>query len=518
MASASELAHVAGFRLGAVHVEPGSCEVVAGGVREPVEPRVMQVLVLLAEAGGGTVSRDALIERAWAGRVVSDDAINRVIARVRRIARGVGRDSFEVVTVPRVGYRLKLAEDEAGEVAAPEAGGEAVLPQPPAGRRWSRRWMIAGAGGMAALALLALGTSVRSIEPDPAKAPPTFYQKAARDLVMRGAAAVFEGTPHSLRQGIGYYRQALGTMGGSPELWGSLALTYGFTAATVPPAEQGNWIARAEAASARGLSINPRDGHSLAAPLLVQPAWGRWREKAAAVRAAVARSDGGSPAPVYQLARFEAGVGHPGAALAAVERAYAQHPLVPWINTLRIEMLSAAGRHDEAEAAGEEAAKLWPDDVTLWHARYFALLEGGRAADAQALAERSAGWPARARPADMALLAKAAAGGAERGAVLAALEARAGEGQAYAEEAMRLAAFAGDEAMTARMAARLLAPELTPVVRRFSDGTADYGVAGERRIAALFLPAMAALWRDGRIAAPAGLRAYWQAAGGPDGR
>lgn len=522
MASASELAHVAGFRLGRAHVEPATCEIVGGGARETVEPRVMQVLVLLAGADGGTVTRDALIARCWGGRVVSDDAINRVIARVRRIARGPGGDSFEVVTVPRVGYRLRLRDPADAAVMEPEAA--AAAEAAPVRRRALRRWGLAGAGVAGAAALLALATSGRSIEgPASPPPPPTFYQRAARDLIMRGAAAVFEGSPTSLRQGVGYYRQALATRSGDADLWGSLALAYAFTAATEPPAAQAGWIARAKAASARGLAIDPRDGHSLAAPLAVDPAWGRWTAKDRAIRAAVARSDGSSPAPVFQLARFEAAVGHGGAALAAIERAYAQHPLVPWINVLRIEMLSAAGHHDEAEVAGEAAAKLWPDDPALWHARFFALLAGGRAGDAQALAERSAGWPSRARPADMALLGRAAAviGGRaqERAAVLTALEARAGEGQAYAEEAMRLAAFAGDAALATRMAARLLGPEITPVVRRYRDGTADHGVAGERRTAGLFLPPMAGLWRSGAMAASAdqrGLAGYWQQTGGPD--
>ena len=84
---------------------------------------------------------------------------------------------------------------------------------------------------------------------------------------------------------------------------------------------------------------------------------------------------------------------------------------------------------------------------------------------------------------------------------------------------MRLAGFAGDWALAGRMAARLTARDLTPVVRRYRDGSADYGVAGERRTAGLFLPPMARLWQEGRGAAVLGadgLTRYWRDAGGPD--
>lgn len=78
-----------------------------------------------------------------------------------------------------------------------------------------------------------------------------------------------------------------------------------------------------------------------------------------------------------------------------------------------------------------------------------------------------------------------------------------------------MAAFAGEPALARRLAAGLMAEEATPVVRRYHDGGADYGVAGERLTAGLFLPPMARLWRAG-LPAAAGLRGDWRAAGPPD--
>jgi Tol biopolymer transport system component/DNA-binding winged helix-turn-helix (wHTH) protein len=105
------LARESDFRLGGLLIKPSLREVEAGGRRQMLEPRVMQVLVALARTDGQVVSRDELIESCWAGRIVGEDAINRCIGRLRRLAETVD-DSFSIDTVARVGYRLQSAGAE----------------------------------------------------------------------------------------------------------------------------------------------------------------------------------------------------------------------------------------------------------------------------------------------------------------------------------------------------------------------------------------------------------------------
>jgi TolB-like protein/Tfp pilus assembly protein PilF len=104
----------------------------------------MQVLVALARRRGEVVSRDDLIRDCWNTRVVGDDAINRCIARVRRLSEAEG--GFTLETIPRVGYRLM-------ETAAPVGPqGDAATPAPP-------RYLNAGvlAASLALLVVLAAG-------------------------------------------------------------------------------------------------------------------------------------------------------------------------------------------------------------------------------------------------------------------------------------------------------------------------------------------------------------------------
>lgn len=99
------LARESDFCLGRLLVRPATREVVLDGDSSSLEPRVMQALVVLGRKTGQVVSRDQLVEQCWAGRVVGEDAINRCIAKVRRL--GVTSGAFEIQTIPRVGYRLK---------------------------------------------------------------------------------------------------------------------------------------------------------------------------------------------------------------------------------------------------------------------------------------------------------------------------------------------------------------------------------------------------------------------------
>ena len=99
-----DLTNEPAFLLGGAEVRPASREVIWSGERHLLEPRVMQVLVALATRRGRVVSRDELIALCWGGRIVGDDAINRCVAALRRLAeRGAG---FAIETIARVGYRL----------------------------------------------------------------------------------------------------------------------------------------------------------------------------------------------------------------------------------------------------------------------------------------------------------------------------------------------------------------------------------------------------------------------------
>ena len=124
--------------IGGTLIRPTACEVVAGGRRIRLQPRVMQVLIALARAGGEAVSREALSLVCWGDVTVGEDALSRCIQRLRRLSETEASGAFAIETIPRVGYRLVEAEMETAD-PHPAAMGK---PRPPILRP---RWIWAAA-------------------------------------------------------------------------------------------------------------------------------------------------------------------------------------------------------------------------------------------------------------------------------------------------------------------------------------------------------------------------------------
>lgn len=99
-----DLSTAADFRLGTLRVRPSLRSLEMEDSLETLEPRVMQVLTALAEQPRRVVSRDELMRRCWHGVVVGDDALQRCISRLRKVAAKY--NTFTIETLPRIGYRL----------------------------------------------------------------------------------------------------------------------------------------------------------------------------------------------------------------------------------------------------------------------------------------------------------------------------------------------------------------------------------------------------------------------------
>ena len=114
-----ELAHEAPFALGGVAVTLAALSLATGAWTQRLEPRVMQLLVVLAQASPAVVGRAELNTRVWGGRIVGEDAINRAVQTLRRITMEIPPAApFSVETVPRVGYRLTIKPAVASGQAA----------------------------------------------------------------------------------------------------------------------------------------------------------------------------------------------------------------------------------------------------------------------------------------------------------------------------------------------------------------------------------------------------------------
>jgi TolB-like protein/DNA-binding winged helix-turn-helix (wHTH) protein/Flp pilus assembly protein TadD len=94
-----------------------------------LEPKVMGVLLCLAEHAGDVVTRDTFVERVWGGRIVSDEVLSRCISLLRTQLDDNPRAPRFIQTLPKLGYRLietvvPLEQGEAPLLAATEATAE----------------------------------------------------------------------------------------------------------------------------------------------------------------------------------------------------------------------------------------------------------------------------------------------------------------------------------------------------------------------------------------------------------
>lgn len=112
----AELLRFGDFELDRTHFELRS-----DGRIIPVEPLVFDLIAMLAERQGEVLSRDALIEGVWSGRIVSDSTVSTAIKSARRALGDSGETQRYIRTVRGRGIQFvaDVSPDEAA--AAPAA-------------------------------------------------------------------------------------------------------------------------------------------------------------------------------------------------------------------------------------------------------------------------------------------------------------------------------------------------------------------------------------------------------------
>ena len=366
------------FRLGEVEVRPATREIVGPGGADIVEPRVMQVLVALARVDGEILSRDDLIEACWEGRIVSENAIDRVISKIRRLAETVGGGSFRLETITKVGYRL-LADNETALVRRLESA------PPPRSRRAAidRRALVVG-GAALAVGGGALWLATREREPD---VPP----QAAR-LYGRGVEALRRGWAEDMANAISAFRQAVDIAPDYAEAWGMLALAYQLSLEFSPPEAAAAVRERARSAARRALELEPGNADALAAEALAVPIYRNWSAAELALRRVLERNPMQLEARGY-LSRVLADVGRMREAVATLEPVGEAIGGLPFYQFWLAWLLFCANRLQESDRVIDRALGMWPRQFAVWFTRIWLYAYTDRTAQALALVGDSANRP-----------------------------------------------------------------------------------------------------------------------------
>jgi DNA-binding winged helix-turn-helix (wHTH) protein len=503
-----DLAHEPGFSLGRLTVRPDLRQLVRAddGAEEIVEPRVLQVLVALARVRGAIVTRDDLVRDCWDGRIVGEDAINRALSRVRRIAEGIGRGSFTLETVTKVGYRL--VETGAHAPAAP------ATVTPP--RRFPRRGLILGGAALGALALAGggywlLGGRDKEAAPSPEIA----------GLMQQAMIALSQDTREGQNQAIGLYSRVVALDPDYADGWGALGNAYATAGYFRPKPESDALRERARAAGRRALALDPGNGYGQVALATARPLRGWWLANERALLHAVAQHpDNGQL--LFALLGLYLTVGRIAEALPLIERIEKQTPSLPDLYFFHITILWGMGRLEEADRLAAQAASVFPTHFAIWFTRFYMLMFSGRPSAAIALAEdrtqRPTGIPQSEFDSIVSVArAMQSRAQAEIDAVVKSQLALAHKGAGYAENAMQFAAALGRVDTAFAIADAYYfgrgfdVPEL-----RFSPEQGTYTPLGDRLTGLLFKPSTRAMRSDPRfdvLVGELGLKTYWAESG-----
>lgn len=407
---AIDLASEPEFRLGELLVDPARLTVSLDGRSVSIEPRVMMVLIVLADAGGRVVSRAELVERCWGGLVVGDNALQRVISRIRHLAATVG--GFEIQTVAKVGYFVRpiqpgaavlapINDAAAGDDLPPTvgpvpsvAGEDRRLPLGPtptiagvdrAVPVLSRRLLMSGIVTLlAGAAGVALWRRAGSDDGNVA---------AARRLIEKAREVELSTSREANSQAIAYLKRATELDPTSAEAWGDLALAY--RSRMEQSADQAlpalaEWT---RGAASRALALDPGRTSAKIALATIPPNFRRWAANERALRALHA-SEPSHPALESALGGLLCDVGRWQEAIACFRRALAFEPFHPGNQLTLSWALWGSGELQEAERLLASALSLWPQNRSIWQTRFDFLVLTGRSEAALALLDDESAQPA----------------------------------------------------------------------------------------------------------------------------
>jgi DNA-binding winged helix-turn-helix (wHTH) protein len=185
-----------GFAVGEWQADRADGTLTRGGTQQRLEPKVMDLLILLAGQEGRVVSRDDIMSALWPGLVVGEDSLARTVSKLRQALGDDAKAPTYIETIAKRGYRLLAG---VGPLPAPAPAGR----RDPSSKLPSRvaAWI---AVGLALAAALGIGAYVLLGHTAP---PP---QDDSRQLLTRADDYYFQFSRGDNEAAIELYQRVLG--------------------------------------------------------------------------------------------------------------------------------------------------------------------------------------------------------------------------------------------------------------------------------------------------------------------
>jgi DNA-binding winged helix-turn-helix (wHTH) protein/TolB-like protein/Tfp pilus assembly protein PilF len=126
--AASETTARSRLQIGACWADPATNEIGRAHDTLRIEPKAMEVLMVLAGRRGAIASREELLSIVWPGMVVGDEALTQSINKLRRALGDNPRSPTYIETISKRGYRLIAPVQEMRGTSTNEAGEQTTPP------------------------------------------------------------------------------------------------------------------------------------------------------------------------------------------------------------------------------------------------------------------------------------------------------------------------------------------------------------------------------------------------------
>ena len=170
------------YRFGALELAPSKQRHTVGGEDRALEPKSYRLLAFLVENRGHVVTKDEILQAVWSETTVTDNALTRAVAQIRKALDDDPKDARYIETVPTVGYRF------VGELLPSDAEPAAAIPE--TRDRARRGWIWIAAGVAAAAGIVILGFGLFAARRD-----------TVRDAAPAGTQAIVTPTPLTTYRG-----------------------------------------------------------------------------------------------------------------------------------------------------------------------------------------------------------------------------------------------------------------------------------------------------------------------------
>ncbi|HEX8532783.1 MAG TPA: winged helix-turn-helix domain-containing protein [Allosphingosinicella sp.] len=503
MLNTARMAALDDRRIGALSVSPGRRRIDGPAGSVPLEPLVLHLLLLLADADGRVVARSVLFDELWGSPEIGDDSLNRLVAALRRALERAG-GGVSIETVPRTGYRL-VADLEAPLSDAPEHRGSGLT---------RRNWLAAGSGVAALAAFGGLAVALRK----------RADEREAAELVNRARRIVSDGIPWELPQAQKLLEQAVQADPANGAALGLLSSMHALGIESLPPAERPRAIQQTDQLIRRALMQAPANADAQLARLALDQGtltWAQYEDRLLGVRRAAPRST----EVLTELTYFSQSAGHTRRSGAYNEQVIGLDPISPqprWRKALKCWIM---GRTADADRIVDAVRTMWPEHPGAWNARLLIYAFTGRAHAALRMIDNPVGRPRSVTPASMAqwrptLAALEEPGGSRLSDAVAAnlAGARKSPGQA-AYAAMALSALGQMDAAYEVAEGFLVARGPLLTNQPIEANRLLVNNPGWRRTQWLFTPPMKAFRADRRFSGlcdALSLTDYWSLRGPPD--